>query len=220
VFLGPVALTQVRKQTRSEADSATETVVQRSKEPLRLIRVLQLKWEPQEAIRGYLPIRTASRGMSMMTRDPEHQEKLAEALPRNAKAADFANFWTAACQAEINPKLTPGTLKQYLRDFPQGEMLPAVVELWATSLVEAGDKAGAVALLQSGQRTPRLEVLLKQWQPATAAVKTNPAETKSEETKPAEAKPAETPATPAAPVTEPAEPAPAADRPPAPPSAT
>ncbi len=236
VFLGPVALTQVRRQTKNEGEAATETVVQRSKEPLRLIRLLQLKWEPQEAIRGYLPIRTASRGMSMLTRDPELQEKLAAALPRNAKAADFANFWTAACQSQINPKLTPGTLKQYLRDFPQGEMIPAVVELWATSLVEAGDKPAAVALLSSGQRTPRLDILLKKWQPAKPAEETKPTETAPEipatpmpaaaTEPPAAATPSPVPTTelPAA-ATEPADPAapaPAAadGEPPAPPTST
>lgn len=218
VFAGPVALTQVRKQTKGESEAASETDVQRSKAPLRLIRVLQLEWKTQDAIKGYLPIRTSSGGLSMATRDPELQEKLAAAMPRNVKAADFATFWTAACQAQENPQFVPHTLGQYISFFPQGEMVPAVAELWATSLVLAGDQAGAIRLLESGQqRTPRLDVLLKQWRP-----RADPPKPASEKT------PADTPVS--SPPDKPTEPSlpdattspdPAhGDRPPDPPEAT
>jgi hypothetical protein len=215
VFAGPVTLTTVRKQTKGEQDSGTEMAVQRSKEPLRLIRVLQLEGNFAQALKGYLPVRTAPRGM-VRSRDPEMQAKLEEAMPLNYKAADFATFWTAACQSQLNPKLAPQTLQQYLRDYPQGEFgPPTVVELWASSLVLAGQQVDAVKLLEGGRRTPRLEVLLKQWKNVPA-----PESKPAAETPPTDPKPPEKPPESSDTVPMPKETPAAADQPPPPPEAT
>jgi len=216
VFAGPVILTQKRKQTKGESESASETDVKPTSEPLRLIRVIQLKGRTAEALRGYGPIRTSAQRLSMMTRDPELQEKLYKALPLNQKAAEFAVYWIAVCQLELNPRIVQQTLESYIRSYPQGDMMSAVPELWATALWKSGDVKGAVQLLEGGrQRTPRQEILIKQWKAAAAPVE-----------KPVQAPEATPPVAPEVkPAPQPASEAPAAspaadDRPPAPPVAT
>ncbi|QDT56502.1 hypothetical protein Pan44_45570 [Caulifigura coniformis] len=178
VFAGPVVLTQVRKQTKGESDSLAEMDVKPTAEPLRLIRVIQLKGRTADALRGYGPIRTSADRLSMVTRDPALQEELAAALPLNRKAAEFAVYWIAVCQLDLNPKNVQQTLQAYIRTYPQGDMMSAVPDLWATALWKSGNVTGAVQLLEGGQRTPRREILLKQWKAvpgATPAAETSPA---------------------------------------------
>lgn len=166
VFLGPVIITEVRLQTKNESDARTETVVQRTDKPLRRVRVDQLKGNFENALRGYGQIRDAF--LLVATRNQEHREKLALAMPLNRKAAEFAIYWIAMCQLEQKPGNVPGTLGTYLRLFPQGEMLSAVPDLWASALAATGDKAGAIKFLEGGQKTPRREILIKQWKAPAA----------------------------------------------------
>lgn len=144
----------------------------------------------ETALRNYGRIRGAYTAVT--TRDPELVEQLRAAMPLNGKAAEYAVYWIALCQLREKPQIVPGTLEGYIRLFPKGEMLNVVPDLWATSIEESGDKAAAVKFLEGGQRTPRREILIKQWAEGAKAEKSK------------DAAPTEKPETPAAPVTEPA----------------
>ena len=203
VFLGPLILTDQRLQTKGETDERTKTVVEKSDEPLRKVRMEHLAGHYETALRNYGRIRGAYTAVT--TRDAELEQQLRAAMPLNGKAAEYAVYWIALCQLREKPKIVPGTLEGYIRLFPQGEMLNVVPDLWAISIEQAGDKAAAVKFLEGGQRTPRREILIKQWKEAATAEK------------PSDAAPAEKSETPASPpaapaATEPASsPAPAAD---------
>jgi hypothetical protein len=156
----------------------------------------------------------------MVTRDPQHQEDLAKALPLNKKAAEYAVYWIAVCQLELNPKNVQQTLESYIRTYPQGDMMSAVPDLWATALWKSGHVTGAVQLLEGGQRTPRREILLKQWKAAASpAAPPSAKPAQAPETKAPAASETQAPAPKAANEAPSAEPA-AGDRPPAPPVAT
>jgi hypothetical protein len=166
VLAGPIELGQQRKQTRSESDASSETIVQRSRNPLRLVRVIHLSGRITEAIKDYGPVQSPASNLRM-TANPELQARLDEARPMNRRTAELACYWTALCQSQVNPKVAIDTLNRYLREYPQGTMLAGIPELYATSLYRNGQRDEAVSLLEKGRRTPRLELLLKQWK-ATA----------------------------------------------------
>ncbi|HVJ84421.1 MAG TPA: hypothetical protein VM452_02190 [Caulifigura sp.] len=190
VFLGPMILTDQRLQTKGESDVRTKPIVAKSDEPLRKVRMEHLSGRYETALRNYGRIRGAYTAVT--TRDPELVEQLRAAMPLNGKAAEYAVYWIALCQLREKPQIVPGTLEGYIRLFPKGEMLNVVPDLWATSIEESGDKAAAVKFLEGGQRTPRREILIKQWAEGAKAEKSK------------DAAPTEKPETPAAPVTEPA----------------
>jgi hypothetical protein len=154
----------------------------------------------------------------MMTSNPELQAKLNQALPLNSRTADFACFWTAACQAQTNPRLVPQTLERYGREFGRGEMNAAVPELWATALLNSGKPKEAIALLDSipqTVRTVRMAFLLQRWK---ASTESKPETSAAPETKPAS--PTETPPAPAtAPATPSVQPVDSGDKSLAPPQA-
>jgi len=233
VFLAPKVLTQERLQTKNESDAAMKTVVKRTSDPLRGVRIDHLKGNITKALRNYGRIRDSALSIAMATADPELQQELLAALPLNRKAAELAVYWIAACQLEQNPKNVPNTLQTYLRLYPEGEMLGAIPDLWAASIAATGDKAGAVKFLQGGQPTSRREVLIKQWTESPADSGTTPPATPEKpqdaappkvETTPAPAeKPQDAPAPaaePGPPKTDPAPPAEGGDQPPPPPVAT
>jgi hypothetical protein len=196
VFAGPVIVDVDRQMTNVNDEEGTMQVsVERTRAPLRYVRMLDLEGRTGEANEKYLGIRVAARS-NLVPEDPEQLMMLQKAMPANNAAADFACYWNALGRLTLGqPKVAIQILQQYRRDFPLGAWIGSVPELEAMAHVANGDpKAGVDALLAapSKKRTLRTQYLIKSWLAALNPGETRPPE---EATKTEPAKP-ETPETP------------------------
>ncbi|MBX3444640.1 MAG: hypothetical protein KF774_19735 [Planctomyces sp.] len=162
-FLGPTIFSTVKGQ-----DDQSIPVVERTRDPLRRVRLVHLSGRYADALPLYLRIRTAARVPAVLPTDPALMQRLQQAMPGNNLVADFACYWTALCQYEQGRSdLTLQMLRQYVRDFPIGNCRDAVPELLAFALVKTDRMAEALPILEQipprtrSQRAAYLRKLLK-----------------------------------------------------------